>query len=90
MEPILLRTLRCTGLHANGRIFGQAVVDDFVRRSVNLLKRRESGSTHVNINSWNKTMKTVDSCALEREVREAVGMINPRGCTHKEGQWFKV
>ncbi len=45
MEPISFntsdsRTLRGTGLHAIGRIFGQAVVDDFLGRGVILVVRQ--------------------------------------------------
>ncbi len=79
MQLILFKNIKVRWTTRKRPHFGQAVVDGFVRRTMNLLKRRESGNTHVHMNSWNKTMKTVDSCGLEREVREAVGMINPRG-----------
>ncbi len=45
------RTLRGTGLHAIGRIFGQAAVDDFLGRGVILVVRQAS---------WNKSVKTAD------------------------------
>ncbi len=65
MEPISFntsesRTLRGNGLHAIGRIFGQAAVDDFLGRGVILVVRQESGSTPVLMNSWNKSVKTAD------------------------------
>ncbi len=41
------RTLRGTGLHAIGRVFGQAAVDVFLGRGVILVVRQESGSTPV-------------------------------------------
>ncbi len=55
------RTLRGTGLHAIGRIFGEAVVDDFLGSGVILVVRQESGSTPVLMDSWNKSVKTADS-----------------------------
>ncbi len=66
MEPISFnssesRTLRGTGLHAIGRIFEQAAVNDFLGRGVILVVRQESGSTPVLIYSWNKSVKTADS-----------------------------
>ncbi len=66
MEPISCttiesRTLRGTGLHAIGRIFGQAAVDDFLGRGVILVVRQESGSTPVLMDSWNKSVKSADS-----------------------------
>ncbi len=45
------RALRCTGLHAIGRIFGQAAVDEFWGRGVILVVRQESGSMPVLIDS---------------------------------------
>ncbi len=66
MEPISFnssdsRTLRGTGLHAIGRIFGQAAEDDFSGSGVILVVRQESGSTPVLMDSWNKSVKTADS-----------------------------
>ncbi len=55
------RTLRGTRLHAIGRIFGQAAVDDFLGRGVIPVVRKESGSTPVLMDSWNKSVKTADS-----------------------------
>ncbi len=66
MEPISFntsdsRTLRGTGLHAIGRILGQAAVDDFLGRGVILVVCHESGSTPVLMGSWNKSVKTAES-----------------------------
>ncbi len=66
MEPISFngsdsRTLRGTGLHAIGRIFGQAAKDDFLGSGVIFVVRQESGSTPVLMNNWNKSAKTADS-----------------------------
>ncbi len=63
MEPILFntRTLRGTGLHAIGRIFGQAAEDDFLGCEVILVVRQESGSTPVLMDNWKKSVKTADS-----------------------------
>ncbi len=66
MEPISFntrdsRTLRGTGLHAIGRIFGQAAEDVFLGSGVILVVRQESGSTPVLMDNWNKSAKTVDS-----------------------------
>ncbi len=48
MEPISFNTGDSrTGLHAIGRIFGQAAVDVFLGRRVILVVRQESGSTPV-------------------------------------------
>ncbi len=55
------RTLRGTGLHAIGRILGEAAVDDFFGSGVILVVRKESGSTPVLMYSWNKSAKTADS-----------------------------
>ncbi len=55
------RTLRGTGLHAIGRIFEQAAVNDFLGRGVILVVRQGSGSTTVLMDSWNKSVKTADS-----------------------------
>ncbi len=55
------RNLRGTGLHAIGRIFGQAAVDGFLGRGVILVVRQESGSTPVLMDSWNKLVKPADS-----------------------------
>ncbi len=64
MEPISFntsdsRTLR-TGLHAFGRILGQAA-DDFLGSGVILVVRQESGSTPVLMDSWDQSVITVDS-----------------------------
>ncbi len=66
MEPIQFytsdsRILRGTGLHAIGPIFGEADVVDFFGRGMILVERQESGSTPVFMDSWNKSVKTVDS-----------------------------
>ncbi len=66
MEPISFNTsdsriMRGSGLHAIGRIFGQAAVDDVLARGVILVVRQESGSTPVLMDSWNKSVKTADS-----------------------------
>ncbi len=50
-----------SGLHAIGRIFGQAAIDDFLGRGVILVLRQESGSTPVLMDSWNKSVKSADS-----------------------------
>ncbi len=55
------RTLRGTGLHAIGRIFGQAAVDNFLCRGVILVLRQGSGSTPVLMDNWNRSVKIVDS-----------------------------
>ncbi len=66
MEPIPFNTsdsrnLRGTGLHAIGRIFGQAAEDDFLGSGVILVVRQESRSTPMLMDSWNKSVKTADS-----------------------------
>ncbi len=66
MEPISFNTgdskiLRGTGLHAIGRIFGQAAADDFLGRGVIHVARQESGSTSVLMDNWNKSVKAADS-----------------------------
>ncbi len=55
-EPILFntndsRTFWDTGLHAIGRIFGEAAGDDFFSSCVILVARQESGSTPVLMDS---------------------------------------
>ncbi len=66
MEPISFntsdsRTLKGTGLHAIGRIFGQVAEDDFLGSGVILVVRQESGSTPVLLDNWNtKTFKIAD------------------------------
>ncbi len=65
MEPILFNTcdsraLRGTGLHAIGRILGQAAVDYSFGGGVILVVRQESGSTPTLMDSWNKWVKTAD------------------------------
>ncbi len=45
------RTLRGTGMHAIGRIFGETAVDDFFGSGVILVVRQESGSTPVLMDS---------------------------------------
>ncbi len=55
------RTLRRTGQHAIGRIFGEAAVDDFFVRGVVLVVRLEWARTPVLIDNWNKSVKTDDS-----------------------------
>ncbi len=66
IEPILFNTshsitLRGTGLHAIGRDFRQAAVDDFFGSGVILVVRQESGSTPVLMDSWNRLVKIADS-----------------------------
>ncbi len=66
MEPISFNisdsiTLRGTGLHAVGRIFGQAAVDYFLGRWVIRVVRQESGSAPVLMDIWNKSVKIADS-----------------------------
>ncbi len=50
-----------TGLHAIGRIFEEATVDDFFGSGVILLVLQELGSTAVLMDSWKKSVKTADS-----------------------------
>ncbi len=74
MEPISFntsdsRTLRGTGLHAIGHIFGQAAVDDFLGRGAILVVRQESGSTPVLMDSWNKSAKTETDRSLAAYLR---------------------
>ncbi len=52
------RTLRGTGLHAIGRIFGQVVIDYFFCGGIILVVRQESGSAPVLLDSWNKYTNT--------------------------------
>ncbi len=77
IEPILFnnsdsRTLRGTGLHVVGCIFGQAAEDDFLGREVIIIVRQVSGSTPVLMDSWNKSVKTANSSlgVFEVEVGE--------------------
>ncbi len=44
-----------------GRIFGEAVIDDFFGRDVILVVRQESGSPPVLMDNWNKSVKIVES-----------------------------
>ncbi len=64
IEPISFntsdsKTSRGIELHAIGRIFGQAAVDDFLGSGVILVVRQESGT--VLMDNWNTSVKTADS-----------------------------
>ncbi len=91
MEPKLYnasesRTLRGTGLHAIGRIFGQAALDYFFARGVFLVVCHKSGSTSVLMDCWNKWGKTSDSSLaayLEARLERPFSHISVAATAHK-------
>ncbi len=96
IEPILFnisdsRTLRRTGLHVIGSIFGEAVEENFYGRNVILVVRQESGSTPVPMDSWLRNVELkygpLSSPLFDGSVTRVC--VSPSGALGLSKRWSK-